>query len=308
MRTRTSSMRSTRVSATASRSCRGSGCTSAASRRSTSTTWSRSPALGAHECLRSGVTTIGDCSFSGAAAVAAAQTGLRAIAYLEVFSSDGPGLVRFHESRARIEHVLSDRVRLGVSPHAPYTCTIDVYRRVRGARPATGDAFLRERGRARLARRRASATGARSPSSWCRLPGETGIRLLAAEGLLARSLMAAHCVHADSEEIALLATHGVGVAHCPRSNGYLGCGVAPLARSASMPASTSRSQPTAPPRRRRSTCSRRSARRSSPRGPASAGPMPCRPRRPSSSRPSAAPACSGWTTASARSPRVSRPT
>jgi len=40
--------------------------------------------------------------------------------------------------------------------------------------------------------------------------------------------MAAHCVHADSEEIALLATHGVGVAHCPRSNGYLGCGVAPL--------------------------------------------------------------------------------
>ena len=40
--------------------------------------------------------------------------------------------------------------------------------------------------------------------------------------------MAAHCVHVDAEEIALLAEHGVGVAHCPRSNGYLGCGVAPL--------------------------------------------------------------------------------
>ena len=58
--------------------------------------------------------------------------------------------------------------------------------------------------------------------------GETGIRLLAAEGLLTPNLVAAHCVHADAEEIALLAEHSVGVAHCPRSNGYLGCGVAPL--------------------------------------------------------------------------------
>ena len=47
-------------------------------------------------------------------------------------------------------------------------------------------------------------------------------------GCSARTLSAAHCVHVDDEEIALLAAHGVGVAHCPRSNGFLGCGVAPL--------------------------------------------------------------------------------
>ncbi len=34
--------------------------------------------VGAWECLRSGVTTVGDCSFSGGAAEAAAATGLRA--------------------------------------------------------------------------------------------------------------------------------------------------------------------------------------------------------------------------------------
>ena len=43
------------------------------------------------------------------------------------------------------------------------------------------------------------------------------------------TLLAAHCVHVDDEEIALLAEHDVAVAHCPRSNALLGCGVAPLA-------------------------------------------------------------------------------
>ena len=72
-------------------------------------------------------------------------------------------------------------------------------------------------------------TGRRSPTCSCLLPARPGIRLLAAAGLLGPHLSAAHCVHVDDEEIALLAEHDVGVAHCPRSNGYLGCGIAPLA-------------------------------------------------------------------------------
>jgi cytosine/adenosine deaminase-related metal-dependent hydrolase len=52
--------------------------------------------------------------------------------------------------------------------------------------------------------------------------------MLAETGLLGPRLMAAHCVDVDGDEIALLAEHGVGVAHCPRSNGILGCGVAPV--------------------------------------------------------------------------------
>jgi aminodeoxyfutalosine deaminase len=38
--------------------------------------------LGAAECLASGVTTIGDCSYSGATAIAADELGLRATVYL----------------------------------------------------------------------------------------------------------------------------------------------------------------------------------------------------------------------------------
>jgi 5-methylthioadenosine/S-adenosylhomocysteine deaminase len=41
-------------------------------------------------------------------------------------------------------------------------------------------------------------------------------------------MLAAHCVHVDAEEMDLLAEYDVAVAHCPRSNALLGCGVAPL--------------------------------------------------------------------------------
>ncbi len=183
--------------------------------------------VGAHECLRSGITTIGDCSFSGAAATAAAAAGLRAIVYLEVFGRDASALDRFHEMHGEIEPLLSDRIAVGVSPHAPYTCTIEVYRACAALGLPQATHFAES-----AAEREWLVNGAGDWSPLAGLlvppPHETGIRLLAAEGLLGPSLMAAHCVHADGEEIELLATHGVGVAHCPRSNGYLGCGVAPL--------------------------------------------------------------------------------
>ena len=183
--------------------------------------------VGAHECLRSGVTTIGDCSFSGAAANAAVATGLRAIVYLEAFGRDASALDRFHELHTRIEPLLGDRVAVGVSPHAPYTCTLEVYRACAALELPQATHFAES-----TAEREWLVHGAGDWSPLAGLlvppPGETGIRMLAAEGLLGPGLVAAHCVHADDEEIALLAAHGVGVAHCPRSNGYLGCGVAPL--------------------------------------------------------------------------------
>jgi cytosine/adenosine deaminase-related metal-dependent hydrolase len=183
--------------------------------------------VGAYECLRSGITTIGDCSFSGAAATAAATTGLRAIAYLEVFGQDVSALDRFHELRAEIEDDLSDRVRLGVSPHAPYTCTLEVYRACADLGVPQATHFAESAAEREWL---VGGTGDWSPLAELLVPppGETGIRLLAAAGLLGPGLVAAHCVHADAEEIELLAAAGVGVAHCPRSNGYLGCGVAPL--------------------------------------------------------------------------------
>ena len=185
--------------------------------------------LGAAECLASGVTTVGDCSYSGATAVAAAELGLRATVYLEVFGSEpAPALEHFARIRDRAEAAFSDRVRPGVSPHAPYSVSLALYEACAelGLPMAT-----------HISESRSEVTYLLSgEGAWgdykdllVEPPGLTGTRLLAEHDLLGPDLVAAHCVVVDEEEIGLLAATGTGIAHCPRSNGALGCGVAPLA-------------------------------------------------------------------------------
>ncbi len=134
---------------------------------------------------------------------------------------------RFVELRDRVEPVLSDRVRLGVSPHAPYTCTLELY-----AECAALGLPLATHLAESVAERAFLVDGSGDWSAFADMlvppPGQTGIRMLAEAGLLWPGLTAAHCVDVEPDEIALLADHGVGVAHCPRSNGMLGCGVAPI--------------------------------------------------------------------------------
>ena len=184
--------------------------------------------LGAAQCLASGIGTVGDASFSGAAATACAELGLRGIVYLEVFGRGTEEIAeRFETTRERLEGTLPDHVRLGISPHAPYTCSTELYAAcfelglplaTHLAESADEQAWLRGEG------------GDWEQYADLLVPplGTTGIRSLAANGLLDARVVGAHCVQVDDEEIALLAGHDVAVAHCPRSNGYLGCGVAPL--------------------------------------------------------------------------------
>jgi cytosine/adenosine deaminase-related metal-dependent hydrolase len=184
--------------------------------------------LGALECLRSGVTTVGDCSFVGAAATACADVGLDAIVYLEVFGQDADAVERFEHMRDRVGDSLSDGVRLGISPHAPYTCSLELYRACAELELPTATHLAESDDETEYL---LSGSGPWEAFADMLVPplGTTGIRALASEGLLGQHVLAAHCVQADEEEIELLATHDVAVAHCPRSNAYLGCGSAPLA-------------------------------------------------------------------------------
>ena len=69
----------------------------------------------------------------------------------------------------------------------------------------------------------------RSRRAWVAPYGRHPIAELAERGLLGPETVIAHAVFVDRAEIELLAASGASVAHCPRSNALLGCGIAPLA-------------------------------------------------------------------------------
>ena len=186
--------------------------------------------LGAAECLRSGVTTVGDLAFSGASAHACSELGLRAIVYLEVFGSEAEAaLAQFGEKRDYVAAALSERVALGISPHAPYTCSTEVYAACLALGLPVATHLNESQDELDWL---IDGAGPWQPVAEMLIEpdGRSGIRRLGEAGLLDERIVAAHCVKVDDEEIAMLAQHGVAVAHCPRSNALLGCGIAPLQR------------------------------------------------------------------------------
>lgn len=183
--------------------------------------------LGAAQCLTSGVTTLSDASFSGAAAQACAELGLRAIVAFEVFGQDASAIGGFVGKREAAAEWLGDLVRPGISPHAPYTVSADLY----AACDELGLPVVTHLSES-AAERQWLLDGTGPWEEYAHLLGPpigtTSIRMLAERGLLSERVVAAHCVQIDAEEIELLASSGVGVAHCPRSNALLGCGIAPV--------------------------------------------------------------------------------
>ncbi len=179
---------------------------------------------GAADSLAAGITTTADYSFSGAAATAAAELGLRAIVYLEVFGA------KIDEAEARFDRLAatlrpSELVQIGISPHAPYTCSLELYQWCLSLGVPVGTHLAESEGENEWLEQ---GTG---PLAAVRefLVEPTGKRAVATlAGVLAPELLCAHCVAVDETEIAQLARADVPVAHCPRSNAFLGCGTAPL--------------------------------------------------------------------------------
>jgi cytosine/adenosine deaminase-related metal-dependent hydrolase len=178
---------------------------------------------GAAESLAAGITTTADYSFSGAAAHAAQELGLRAIVYLEVFAREPADAERqYAEKRALVTE--SDLVRIGISPHAPYTCSVDVYRWCLSLGIPVGT-HLAESANENAWLEHGSGPFSTSPV----VVPPTGKRAVATlEPVLGPDLLCAHCVDVEPAEVRLLAERDVPVAHCPRSNALLGCGIAPL--------------------------------------------------------------------------------
>jgi cytosine/adenosine deaminase-related metal-dependent hydrolase len=179
---------------------------------------------GVADSLGSGITTTADYSFSGAAATAATELGLRAIVYLEVFGGSAADAERsFEEKRATLAE--TSLVQLGVSPHAPYSCSLEVYEWCLSLGIPVGTHLAESANENEWLEHGTGPLSAIAPF----LQPPTGRRAVATlEPVLGPDLLCAHCVEVTDAEIAVLAERDVPVAHCPRSNALLGCGVAPL--------------------------------------------------------------------------------
>jgi 5-methylthioadenosine/S-adenosylhomocysteine deaminase len=180
---------------------------------------------GAAEMLQGGITTSVEMYFHAAAvADAAIEAGLRTLVFPAVM--DGPGWERFGTPSDMVGEAVAlrdalageDLVEVGLGPHSAYVL---------------GDGALREVAEAALAtdmpvhlhiaetRGEGDAVTART--------GKTVPAHLAGLGFFGSRTLAAHCVWLTGGDVSLFAEHGVGVAHCPGSNGKLASGIAPVA-------------------------------------------------------------------------------
>jgi 5-methylthioadenosine/S-adenosylhomocysteine deaminase len=194
---------------------------------------------GLADCHAAGVTTVADTGDSGAPAEALARAGGSGIAYVEVFGPDpGQADLQLGGLQARVADLrryAGPRVRLGVSPHAPYSVSGPLYAAVtRWARgedlpiavhlaesPAESELLAAANGPfARLWERR----GIRLPE----LPGCSPVDWLHRHGALTNRTLCIHVVQVKEGDIARLRQAGCGIAHCPRSNERHGHGRAPL--------------------------------------------------------------------------------
>jgi cytosine/adenosine deaminase-related metal-dependent hydrolase len=194
---------------------------------------------GLEEGVRAGVTSYADTSSSGVVIRAMREAGVRGIMYQEVFGPDPAqceaSIAELRDKVAGLRYLETPLVRVGVSPHAPYTVSDELFR-------ATSD-LAREQGlpmAVHIAESRLEqqlvVEGAGSFADGLRRRGipvgrraDSPIQLLARLQVLDRAPLLIHCVRVDERDVAAIAGSGSAVAHCPASNAKLGHGVAPLA-------------------------------------------------------------------------------
>src|SRR5207245_2388438 len=91
-----------------------------------------SACYGLEEGIRSGVTSYADTSASGLVMRAMREAGVRGIMYQEVFGPDpaqcAASIAELRNTVAGLRYLETALVRVGVSPHAPYTVSDDLFR------------------------------------------------------------------------------------------------------------------------------------------------------------------------------------
>ena len=181
--------------------------------------------LACAEMIRSGTTCFADMYyFEDAVAAAAAAAGMRALCAQTILKFPTPDASSYEDALAGTREYLTrwkghPLIVPSVAPHAPYTCTPDIFRSC-AELAAEFDVPLHTH----LAETLHEVERLRQEYGMPAIPWAKKQRLFDAR------VLAAHCVHVDEGEIRTLHDARAGVAHNPSSNLKLGSGVAPVAR------------------------------------------------------------------------------
>jgi cytosine/adenosine deaminase-related metal-dependent hydrolase len=199
-----------------------------------------SATCGAIEAARAGVTCLGDASSAARQGIKALQgVGLRGIVYQESFGPDpklaGENVAKLREQISELRLLEDGLVRVGLSPHAPYTVSgpqLELISRlaldeqiplmIHAAESQAEKLFM-------LKGEGPFAEGLRARGIEWQAPGVSTIQYLKRHGVLETRPLLAHCINVDDSDLELIKQRSAGIAHCPKSNAKLGHDRAPFA-------------------------------------------------------------------------------
>lgn len=194
---------------------------------------------GVRDCWSRGVTCVAETGSTGAAMRALRDHGGRGIVYQEVFGPDPAKLAAsMQELETAVLHLrrlATSQLRVGVSPHAPYTVSAPLYEAVadyaRRERLPMAVHLAESREETQLVRDGAGpfadalrARGIAVAARHC-----SPVAHLVQHGVVRRGTLCIHCVQVDQADVTLLRQAEASIAHCPHSNRAHGHGAAPFA-------------------------------------------------------------------------------
>ncbi len=195
---------------------------------------------GALEGVRAGVTCFGDIGRFGVAGFEALKTnGLRGVLFQETdFSPNdetaSEDFARLKDKFAELKATETSLVKVGLSPHAPYTVSRKLFELI-------ADYSIRENIKTSIHAAESNQerdffeTGKgffaelydKINLGW-NAPQTSPIQYLEDIGVLESAPLLAHCVKVSEKDVGLIAASSSKIAHCPKSNAKFGHGIAPL--------------------------------------------------------------------------------
>ncbi|HEV2148267.1 MAG TPA: amidohydrolase family protein [Longimicrobiaceae bacterium] len=191
------------------------------------------------ESLRAGITTLAATEMSGAAVGALREAGMRGVVYRETFGPDpAQAPESMAELRTAVDHLRreeSELVRVGISPHAPYTVSDPLFAAAAEYALAEGLPLATHAAESAVEEELVVrgggdfAPGLRTRGIPTPARGRSTVEMLERLGVLRTRPLLIHAVRLDADDVRRIADAGAAVAHCPVANARLGHGVAPYA-------------------------------------------------------------------------------